>query len=183
MRFGRDVRPARSGCSAKLQPEEATRVALVDLRLVRVAGPYPLHGRDSIADEPPSLLGIERKICAEQHVIGAEEGEPALPWRARPRRARCRRRTPGSSRWAGARAVRARRRPRGRRSGHPVWSSPPPIRPSQNGIMAPRWWVIMTSPGWRSKRPEKTRRPMATLVSDGQPNAHQRSYFDRGSPA
>ena len=57
------------------------------------------------------------------------------------------------------------------------------MRPSQNGIIAPRWCVMMTSPGWRSKRPEKTSRPMATLVSYGQPKAHQRSYFDRGSAA
>src|SRR6266478_7635822 len=78
MRFDRDVRPARSECSAKLQSEEAARVPLVDLRFVRVAGPYPLHGLDGIADEPRSLLGIEREIRAEQHMIGAEEGEPAL---------------------------------------------------------------------------------------------------------
>src|SRR6266851_3265455 len=78
MRFDRDVRPARSECSAKLQPEEAARVPLVDLHFVRVAGPYPLHGRDGIADEPRSLLGIEWKIRAEHH--------PALP-RARLRHA------------------------------------------------------------------------------------------------
>src|SRR6266849_1491126 len=78
--FGRGAKPP----SESFQPEEASRVALVDLRLVHVAGPHPLHGRDGVADEPRPLLGIEGEIGAEQHVIGAEEGEPALPGAPRP---------------------------------------------------------------------------------------------------
>src|SRR5262245_52127854 len=64
--------------SAELQPEEAPRVALVDLRLVGLAGVHLLHGRYGVADEARPLFGIERKIGAEQHVIRAKEGEAAL---------------------------------------------------------------------------------------------------------
>ena len=42
---------------------------------------------------------------------------------------------------------------------------------------------MIFSPGWRSKIPEKTSRPIATDVSYGQPNAHHMSNFDRFSPA
>ena len=45
------------------------------------------------------------------------------------------------------------------------------------------WCVMIFKLGWRSKIPEKTRRPIATDVSYGQPKAHHMSYFERVSPA
>jgi len=45
------------------------------------------------------------------------------------------------------------------------------------------WCVMIARSGWRSKSPENTSRAIAALVSYGQPNAHQMSNFDRGSPA
>ena len=65
----------------------------------------------------------------------------------------------------------------------PSWSSPPPTRPAQNGIIAPRWCVMIFRLGWRSNSPEKARRAIAVDVSEGQPKAHQMSYFERLSPA
>src|SRR5262245_48498940 len=77
--------PSRKRCraseivpSGRLQAEETARVAFVDLRLVQVTGPHPLHGGDGVADEPWAPLRVEGKIRAEQHVIGPEEGEPAF---------------------------------------------------------------------------------------------------------
>src|SRR5215475_616777 len=67
-----------NGPSGRLQAEETARIAFVDLRLVQVTGPHPLHGGDGVADEPWASLRVEGEIRAEQHVIGPEEGEPAL---------------------------------------------------------------------------------------------------------
>src|SRR5262245_53530383 len=57
------------------QAEEAARIALVDLGLVLVAGPHPLHGRDGVPDEPGPFLGVEREVGAEQDMVGPEEGQ------------------------------------------------------------------------------------------------------------
>src|SRR5215468_5352326 len=67
-----------NGPSGRLQAEEPARIAFVDLRLVQVTGPHPLHGGNGVADEPWAPLWVEGEIRAEQHVIGAEEGESAL---------------------------------------------------------------------------------------------------------
>ena len=73
----------------------------------------------------------------------------------------------------------------------PSWSSPPPIRPAQKGIIAPRWCVMTTRSGCRSKRPEKTSRPIATLrlvrPAEGPPQVVLRARLagvvgDRGRP-
>ena len=56
-------------------------------------------------------------------------------------------------------------------------------RPAKNGSMPPQWCVMMRSFGSLSKKPEKTMRAIATLVSNGQPSTCQISYFDFGSPA
>jgi hypothetical protein len=43
------------------------------------------------------------------------------------------------------------------------------------------WWVMIFSPGWRSKMPANTRRAIAALVSYGHPKVHQISYCDQVS--
>src|SRR5262252_4257898 len=71
-------RSLRNAPSGRLQAQEPARIAFVDLRLVQVTGPHPLHRGDGVADEPWAPLWVEGEIRSEQHVIGAEEGESAL---------------------------------------------------------------------------------------------------------
>src|SRR5262245_22882926 len=60
------------------EPQHPAGVALIDLGLVLLGGPHPLHGADGIADKARSPLRIEGKIGPEEDALGAEEGQPAL---------------------------------------------------------------------------------------------------------
>ena len=60
----------------------------------------------------------------------------------------------------------------------PIWSMPREIRASKYGAIAPRWCVMTFMVGSFSSMPENTMRAMHALVSYGQPNSHQISYFD-----
>src|SRR3990172_6704654 len=67
-----------SPSSLQAKSQHPPRVPLVDLRLLVRRGPHPLHRRDRLTDEPRALLGVEGHVGAEQHAVGAEEGQPAL---------------------------------------------------------------------------------------------------------
>src|SRR5688572_5226047 len=64
--------------SAQLESQHPSRVALVDRGLLVRRGPHVLHRLDGVPDEAGALFRIERHVGAEQDVVGAEEGQPAL---------------------------------------------------------------------------------------------------------
>src|SRR5690606_13094832 len=70
------------------EPEQALGVAVVNLVPILVREIHRVDAADRLADIHRALLGVERRIRREQHVIDAEEREGAFDRRFRAERRR-----------------------------------------------------------------------------------------------